>query len=291
MSFISNITDYTSKEWASKYQSTAGKHDKIDPQLIRFLLEELDQNGYIILKNVLPEGTVSHIRSELLELFSDHCGRNPFEGLKTQRLYSVLNKTHCCDPLVEHPIILELLDRLFLPNYLLSQLQAINILSGESPQALHADDGFYLVPRPRQPLGAATIWAIDDFTEENGATIVIPGSHKWGNKAPTAKEKEQQIPVVMPAGSVVFFLGTLWHGGGENKSPNARLAITAQYCEPWCRQQENFSLSVPKKRVRDCSENIRRMLGYSIFGPFMGMVNGMHPKRLLEIEEDQEKLR
>jgi len=87
---------------------------------------------------------------------------------------------------------------------------------------------------------------------------------------------------VMPAGSVVFFVGTLWHGAGANSTERGRLCVTAQYCAPWCRQQENFSLSVTRGRARGSSEHIQRMLGYSICPPFVGFVDGMHPKRLLE---------
>jgi ectoine hydroxylase-related dioxygenase (phytanoyl-CoA dioxygenase family) len=86
----------------------------------------------------------------------------------------------------------------------------------------------------------------------------------------------------MPAGSMVFFVGTLWHGGGANRSTKPRMCVTAQYCAPYLRQQENFSLSVSRGRVRECSEHIQRLLGYSIHPPFMGFVDGMHPKRLLE---------
>jgi ectoine hydroxylase-related dioxygenase (phytanoyl-CoA dioxygenase family) len=85
----------------------------------------------------------------------------------------------------------------------------------------------------------------------------------------------------MPSGSCVFFVGTLWHGGGANRSDQARLAVTAQYCEPWLRPQEAFTLSTDRETVRAVSEDVRRMLGYSIHPPFIGMVDGMHPKRLL----------
>jgi ectoine hydroxylase-related dioxygenase (phytanoyl-CoA dioxygenase family) len=175
--------------------------------------------------------------------------------------------------------VLALLDRLFLPNYLLSMLQVINILPGEQAQMLHTDDSFYPLPRPRPPLGAATIFAIDEFTAHNGATDIVPGSHKWGDEQPTDADRQ---PVVMPAGSCVFFIGTLWHGGGANRSGAARLALTAQYCEPWLRPQEAFTLSMTRDTVRAVSEDIRRMLGYSIHPPFIGQVDGMHPKRLLE---------
>ena len=173
------------------------------------------------------------------------------------------------------------LDRIFLPNYLLSQAQVINILPGERAQPLHPDDAFYAVPRPRPPLGAATVWAIDEFTEDNGATVVVPRSHQWGDDRKPGPDDES-VSAVMPAGSVIFYPGTVWHGGGENRSPEPRLAVTCQYCEPWLRTQENYFLSVSRETVRTLSEDLKRLLGYSIHPPFMGMVNGMHPKRSLE---------
>ena len=136
-----------------------------------------------------------------------------------------------------------------MPNYLLSALQAINIQPGEAAQLAHHDDGFYPVPRPRDPLAAATIWAIDDFTADNGATVLYPGSHRWGKRRPGPDD--EAVPVVMPAGSCVFFVGTLWHGGGANTSTADRLAVTAQYCQPWLRPMEAFTLSVSRDIARD----------------------------------------
>ena len=222
------------------------------------------------------------IKETVLPLFAYDSGRNNFEGFKTQRLYATFEKTLVCNDLVDHPLILNILDNIFHPNYLLSQLQVINILPGEAQQPLHHDDAFYDVPRPRKPLGAATIFAIDDFTEENGATVIIPGSHEWGDERPEPMSDPRQVPVVMPAGSMLLFTGTLWHGGGANRSQLSRMCVTAQYCDSWLRQQENYSLSISKETVKMCSEHIQRLLGYSIHAPFAGFVNGMHPKRLLE---------
>ncbi|MFX0580474.1 phytanoyl-CoA dioxygenase family protein [Nocardia nepalensis] len=242
-------------------------------------LAALDRDGYVILEGLLDAAQCAALRTELLPLLGPN-GRNAFEGHQTQRLYSVLGKTRMVDRLVDHPRVLALLDRLLLPGYLLSQLQIINIAPGENAQLLHPDDGFYPVPRPRKALSAATIWAIDEFTAENGATTLIPGSHRWP-EGRTPQTDDVRVPGVMPAGSCVFFLGTLWHGGGANRSAGSRLAATAQYCEPWLRTQEAFTLSTSRDTVRAVSPEIRRMLGYSIYPPFIGMVDGMHPDRLL----------
>ncbi|MEQ1819185.1 MAG: phytanoyl-CoA dioxygenase family protein [Terricaulis sp.] len=126
------------------------------------------------------------------------------------------------------------------------------------------------------------MWAIDDFTIENGATVIIPGSHEWG--ANLGSERSEAISAVMPAGSVIFFLGTTLHGGGENRSNAARFAVTHQYCDAYLRQQENYLLELSRDVVRQMSPELRALVGYSIHPPFMGMVDGKHPLRLLEDE-------
>ena len=279
---VEDIEEYRKTELAAKYKSTAGSQPKAPAERVDRCVEALARDGFVVVENLIPLELVSEIKSDLIPRFEYDSGRNNFEGFRTQRLYAFFEKSLLCNPLVEHPLILGCLDRIFEPIYLLSQLQAINILPGEAQQPLHPDDAFYRVPRPRPPLGAATIWAIDDFTAENGATVVIPGSHLWDDHLPTEEDLKRLRPVLMPAGSVMLFLGTLWHGGGANRSNAARLCVSAQYCAPWCRTQENYSLSLSRETVKRCSEHIQRMLGYSIHPPFMGFVDGKHPKRLLE---------
>lgn len=265
---------------ARRHRATASSGAAVPDAVVDADLAALERDGYVILDNLLTETECEEIRAAVVPLL-DNTGRNTFEGRLTQRVYSVLNKTRACDRMVDHPRVLALLDRLLLPNYLLSQLQVINILPGEDAQLLHHDDGMYPVPRPRPPLSAATVWSIDAFTQENGATVVLPDSHHWGDGRQPA-DGDTRVKAVMPPGSCVFFVGTLWHGGGANASDQARLAVTAQYCEPWLRPQEAFTLSTTRDTVRVVSEDIRRMLGYSIHPPFIGMVEGMHPKRLLD---------
>ena len=271
----------TTADLAGRYKSTAGSQDPIDPELLSDLLQRLNQDGYIILEKLFSEETMDALKADVLPRFKHEAGRNNFEGLATQRLYSMMAETDIANPMVEHPLILGLLDKIFEPNYLLSQLQVINIHPNEAAQPLHYDDGFYPWPRPRRALGAATIIAVDEFTENNGATVVIPQSHLWGDRIPEETDIKTSLKAVMPKGSVLFFLGTLWHGGGANKTTSPRMCLTAQYCAPFCRTQENFSLSIPKARVKTFSENIQRLLGYSIHRPFMGMVEGKHPRRVL----------
>lgn len=260
--------------------SAAEKHG-VDASYLAELTETVLRQGYVIIPELVPASEMADIKSRTLPLL-EHDGRTEFEGYKTRRIYSVFEKTLALNGLVEHPMILALLDQVLMTNYLLSQLQAINVLPGEIPQPLHHDDGFYPLPRPRKPISAATIWAIDDFTADNGATRVIANSHEWDDRHPGYGEGHELTPAVMPAGSVVFFLGTLWHGAGANNSDQARMAATAQYCEPWARQQENYSLAISKDTARQCSSTIQELLGYSMLFPFIGFVNGRDPKRILE---------
>lgn len=264
-------------------------------------------DGYAICEAVLSDTELAEIKAGLQPyLEAEQRGRNNFEGYLTERVYSLAGCGKAFEALAEHPLILGVCDEFLLPNYLLTASQAININPGETRQAPHTDDAFYRIPRPRPAISVSTMWAIDDFTVENGATEIVAGSHAWADEelnrvldsidfatAPAADrvpqecsvapEWERQLrPATMPAGSVMIFLGTLLHRGGANHTARARLAISNQYCEPWARQQENFMMSIPAERTRAMSPRLQAMLGYSIYPPFMGHVRGIHPRRLLE---------
>lgn len=267
------------RDLAARHPRTRSAGDQVDQGIVDADLARLAEDGYLILPNLLTAQECADIRQAVQPLLNEP-GRNAFEGVKTRRVYSVMAKTRAADRLVDQPRVLALLDRLLDANYLLSQLQVIDIGGGESAQIEHFDDAMYPIARPRPALSAATVWAIDDFTVDNGATVVLPGSHRWdAHRRPAPSD--QRLPAVMPAGSCVFFLGTLWHGGGANTTDRTRLAVTAQYCQPWLRSQEAFALSTPPDIVRRLSPDLQRMLGYSIHPPFVGAVNGMHPLRLL----------
>ena len=248
-------------------------------EVIEPLLAQLEGQGFAILHDLVDAETVFALKTEL-EPQLGPTGRNTMEGLATQRLYGVMARTRSCDPIVAHPLVLGLLDRVLRPNHLLSQAQLIRVLPGEAAQLLHHDDGFYPLPRPRPALGAALILALDPFTAENGATMVISGSHRWGERTPGPDDVPE--PVLLSPGSAFFFVGTLWHGAGQNRTNAPRTCFTAQYCDPWLRTQENFFLEVPPEEAGERGPHIQRLLGYSIYPPFLGMVHGMHPKRVFD---------
>ena len=266
-------------EQEAALESSAERHG-VDAGRVRALIEQVHEQGFVIIEDLIGPDVIERIRVESAPLLA-HDGRTEFEGFKTRRIYSVIEKTLSCNPIVEHPLVLALLDQVLMPNYLLSQLQVIEVGPGEVRQPLHHDDGFYPLKRPRAPVGAALIWALDDFTADNGATLVYPKSHLWGDVPSADIDVDQMVPAVMPAGSAVFFLGTLWHCAGANRTGAPRLAATTQYCEPWARQQENYSLAISRERAKQCSDTVQSLLGYSMQFPFIGFVDGRDPKRLL----------
>jgi ectoine hydroxylase-related dioxygenase (phytanoyl-CoA dioxygenase family) len=262
------------------------------------LLERLRADGYLILPELLPKAQVRAIREALAPWLQRRLtGRNDFEGYQSERVYALLAKSAVFADLVAIPLVLEICEELLGPNFMLGACLAINTHPGETVQPLHFDDSFYKVPRPRPAYGISTFWPIDDFTVENGATEIIPGSHLWGDEVPVGAAFDKSFmpgfvqpeeshadlqPAVMPAGSLMLTMGTLWHRGGANRSQASRLVITPQYCAAWCRQMETMLLSVPPQQVAQYPERVRQLLGYNIHPPFMGHVNGMHPTRTLQ---------
>lgn len=258
------------------------------------LLQLYRESGFVVLRDVLDASQIGALQAALqpyLEL--ELRGRNNFEGERTQRVYSLVGRGAVFERTAQHPAVLELLDALLHPGYLLTASQAICIGPGETPQPVHFDDTFYTLPRPRPAVSVSTIWALDDFTAANGGTEVIPGSHAWSDEQvakaykidPDVPQDEsllsQLVPIEMEAGSLVVFAGTLLHRGGANRSGAARRAFSHQYCEPWARQQENFMVSIPRERVRAMSPRLRQLIGYSIHPPFMGQLAGRHPEKSL----------
>jgi ectoine hydroxylase-related dioxygenase (phytanoyl-CoA dioxygenase family) len=129
--------------------------------------------------------------------------------------------------------------------------------------------------------GVSAIWALGEFTTENGATQVIPRSHLSADDAPPPNGA-RAVSICMPAGSVVVLAGTLQHRGAASRGGGTRLGVSPQYCQPWLRQLENMPLAVPPHLARGLSPRVQELLGYSIAEPsFMGYVNGLHPKRLI----------
>lgn len=253
-------------------------------QRVSFDVEEivgaLNEDGYVIVERVLDESRVAAMKAELQQVLeTTPTGRNTFEGFATKRIYRLFAKTRVFDDLAIHPVMLGVLDRM-LGHYQLSAPTGIQIGPGEPAQILHRDDSIYPLPEPHGEVVMNTMWAFDDFTTVNGATRFVPGSHLW----PHDRQPSDDEPVVqteMPAGSVAFYTGSILHGGGENRSESPRLGVILEYVAAWLRPQENHVIGVAPEVMATLPERLQELLGYNIFPPFMGYVDGRHPRRFL----------
>lgn len=255
----------------------------------------LRRDGYTVIEDFMSAGQLEEARAALKPHLGSHLGRNSFEGLETERVYTLVARGKVFEAATDDVRLHALLGCFLQTGYLLTASQAICIYPGEKAQGVHFDDGFYRMARPRPAISLSMICAIDAFTEDNGATGIIPGSHAWGSDRVGAFLKADGVggqpsveiaallkPMVMPAGAAIVFQGTLLHRGGANRSSAPRLAFTSQYCEPWARTQENFYLGIPREQVAGMTDTLKSLLGYNIWPPFMGQVTASHPLKSLE---------
>jgi ectoine hydroxylase-related dioxygenase (phytanoyl-CoA dioxygenase family) len=246
--------------------------------------EQLEADGYVAVRGMLDPDQVQAIRSDLTRVREDvpH-GRNFFEGPRTRRIYAIFAKTRTLDGPAIDPLVLGVVERI-LGHAQLSAPTGIAIDPGEVAQILHHDDSIYPMFRPHQEIVLNTMWALDDFTEANGATRIVAGSHRWTDRQPDGDTPT--FAAEMPAGSVLFYTGSIWHGGGANTTDKTRLGVILEYAASWVRQQENHLLAVPRATARQLPEQLQELLGYNIRPPFIGYVDGRHPLRALQHADD-----
>jgi ectoine hydroxylase-related dioxygenase (phytanoyl-CoA dioxygenase family) len=243
-------------------------------------MASLDRDGYAVVDGAFDAAAVANARAELTAILNrTPRGRDDFEGHRTRRIYALFAKTRAMDAAATHPLVLSVLDQV-LGEYQLSAPTGIEIGPGEVAQPLHPDDALYPVPRPHAELVVNVMWPLDDFTEDNGATRVVPGSHRWVDERPDATTETRSIEML--AGSALLYLGSLWHGGGANRTDRSRLGVVLHYGVAWLRPVENHVLAVPREVVAELPERLQELLGYNICSPFLGYVDGRHPRRLLE---------
>jgi ectoine hydroxylase-related dioxygenase (phytanoyl-CoA dioxygenase family) len=246
--------------------------------------QRLLDDGYVIVSGLMSDGDIGAARADLCRVLeATPTGRNLFEGFATQRVYALFAKTRTFDRAAVHPLLLDVLD-LVLGHYQLSAPVGIRIGPRERAQVLHRDDAVYPLTEPHPPVVVNTMWPLDEFTADNGATRFIPGSHRWEpGRQPAAQD--QVLTATMAPGSVMFYLGSLWHGGGANRTGRPRLGVILEYAAGWLRPQENHCLAVPRAVVRQLPERLQELLGYNIYPPFLGYVDGTHPRKALAAED------
>jgi len=256
------------------------KHLKANSS-IEEILEVIEQDAGVIIDNLLDKNQLKNIIEDLKPyLVKTKEGQDDFTGFKTKRVGALMARSAECQNLALNPIINEVSKLFFEPHsdgYQLHFTSAIDIAPGESKQIPHRDRGVWggYIPRKIETQ-LSTVWAIDDFTKENGATQVVPGSHKWDRDR---EPKEDEICYAeMKKGSVFIYTGSVIHGGGANNSNKNRLGVFLHYAPSWLRQQENQYLSCPPHIAKNLTPELRSLMGYTKGGYVLGFYSDPEDK-------------
>jgi ectoine hydroxylase-related dioxygenase (phytanoyl-CoA dioxygenase family) len=237
------------------------------------------RDGAVIVERVADDALLERIESDLRPfLDATPTGPDDFSGQRTRRTGSLIARSAACRDLVMHPLALGAA-RAFLghaTNIQLHLTQAIAIGSGETAQPIHRDQwAFDFFPFPAgYEVQCNTIWALTDFTEENGATRVIIGSNAQDDPS-VAFGPDDTEPAEMPRGSVVFYSGSVYHGGGANDSAATRIGLNITYAVAWLRQEENQYLSVPREVAETLPVDLLRLMGYDRGAYALGYIDDL----------------
>lgn len=232
---------------------------------------ELAEHGYCIVEGVLSPEETAAARSRLVAVAQAERDAGiagiGFEGPDNQRVWCLLNKGPEFVALAHHPVAMQLMTAQLGPQFLLSSITANIAGPGGPPMMLHTDQGYVPQPWPPSPLVSNIMWMLDDFTEANGATRIVPRSHRTGVAAET-------VAMTAPAGSICCFDGRVLHQTGANSTADERRhGVLTYYCAPYIRQQENFSLSLLPEVWPTLPPVVRDLVGLKVFGT-LGMIDG-----------------
>jgi ectoine hydroxylase-related dioxygenase (phytanoyl-CoA dioxygenase family) len=254
----------------------------MDPATVKLHVDRVRADGYSIIEDA--------IAPDLIEALNDALGRlerdlgalpaqNTFEGHHTVRIYNLLAHGAPFEQVPTHPSVLPVIEGVLDSGCLISSLSSIAIDPGETAQPIHADDMVIPLEKPHAPIVCNSMWALTDFTEANGATRLVPGSHRKGN--PEYGGTYASIPAEMPRGSVLIWEGSLWHGGGANRTDARRTGIAMNYCAGFIRQQENQQLGVPADVARAFTPRLQELMGYGVYRGLIGHIDKQSPAQLL----------
>jgi ectoine hydroxylase-related dioxygenase (phytanoyl-CoA dioxygenase family) len=240
---------------------------------------EIGLQGYTILRDVIDPALCDEIAADLERLERELNvvpASNLFEGRHTTRIYNLLVHGPLYQKIPVHSAVLPVVEGVLDSGLLISSLSSIAIGPGQEAQPIHADDQLIPLPRPHIPIICNTMWAITDFTTENGATRLVPGSH-LSDEAPNPLALYDTISAEMSKGSVLVWVGSLWHGGGANVTEERRVGIAMNYCAGFIRQQENQQLGIPPRIVSGFTRRLQELVGYSVYNGLVGHIDTKHP--------------
>ena len=245
---------------------------------VRVIAAALRDAGAAVVENCACEALADRVAAELRPHF-DKYGHEyyaDFEGYKTLRLSEILARSRASADLIGESLTLGVVDEILLPhciNYRIGSCTGIEILPGETAQALHRDDGIYPISIQGMELQVSAMWALDDFTPENGATHIVPGSQQGPSRSVPGRTA-YSVQATMSKGSVLLYLGSVLHGGGANRTDKPRMGLINTYALGWLRQEENHYLAIPREVADSYPERIQKLMGYEPHGPILGSYPG-----------------
>lgn len=250
---------------------------------IRSHADRIRDDGYTVIEGAASAGLVEGLKQAVLRIERDHNlghARTSFEGFKTLRINNLLTYDELFWEVPLHENVLPIVERVLDKECLLSSFCSLVLGPGQEAQPIHEDTQLIPLPRPHIPITLNAIWALSDFTHDNGATRIVPGSQKLDH-APDYGREYDAVTATMPAGSVMLFDSALWHGGGANTSDARRFAFSCAYCWGWMRQQENLQLGIPRETAMRFPRRLQELCGYSIYKGQFGHIDNRDPIELL----------
>lgn len=249
-------------------------------------LERLERDGFVVLENVLDARGCQTLADELEPWLqaTPRC-EGDFYGWKTTRVGGLLSKAPSVADLVMNPNILAIAEALLSPNcdcFQLNLTQAVRVHGHERPQAPHRDEEMWPWPTNGRHWLLNVMWAVSDFTEENGATRLWPGSHR--KDLDRSIDPAGSVAAVMKRGSALLFLGSVTHGAGQNLAPLPRTGVIVSYCLGWLKTYENQFLAYPREVAASFPQDLQRLIGYRIHRPNLGGWEGQDPIAYLRDE-------
>jgi ectoine hydroxylase-related dioxygenase (phytanoyl-CoA dioxygenase family) len=255
-------------------------------------IDRIAEQGYTIVAGAIDTALIDSLNDDLLRLEHDLGivpADNPFEGTHTTRIYNLLAHGPSFQEIPVHPAILPICEGVLDDGLLVSSLSSIAIGPDETPQPIHADDQIIPLPKPHPATVCNTMWALTDFTEANGATRIVPGSHT-ASESPDLITNYDSVPAEMAKGGVLIWHGSLWHGGGANTTAERRVGIAMNYCAGYIRQQENQQLGLEIDLVRTFPSRLQQLVGYGIYRGLIGHIDKNVPANLLLAADEDSHL-
>jgi ectoine hydroxylase-related dioxygenase (phytanoyl-CoA dioxygenase family) len=257
----------------------------LEAAALRAHIERIERDGFTIVEDAIEPALVDELALDLLRLERELgvvSAHNAFEGTRTVRIYNLLVHGALYERIPVHPSVLPIVEGVLDAGCLVSSLSSISIGPGETAQPIHADDMVIPLAKPHAAIICNSMWALTDFTAANGATRLVPGSHR--RESPAYGAEVESVSADMRRGSVLVWHGSLWHGGGANHTGERRVGIAMNYCAGFVRQQENQQLGIPREIVRRFAPRLRELVGYGVYRGLIGHVDKQTPAALLDAE-------